>query len=158
METSKNVAGQVILGTILAEAYLRSGELKTAEKTLQKCLALATSSGMKLYVGWPRRLLGEVAFESNPHQATEPLAAPHFEAAVSILRDIDVEPELALAYAAYGRLLKSQGRTCEARDNFTRALEIFDRLGILAEPDKMRAELAALPESGAFPLLSAQVS
>jgi hypothetical protein len=71
METSKNVAGQVITGTILAEAYLRSGELKAAEKTLQKCLVLATSSGMKFYVGWIPRLLGEVALESNPHQATE---------------------------------------------------------------------------------------
>jgi hypothetical protein len=35
----------------------------------------------------------------------------------------------------------------EACDYLTRALEIFERLGTRIEPDKVRAELAALPRS-----------
>jgi len=90
------------------------------------------------------RLMGEVALALNPGQVAEPLAAPHFEAGISILRDIKAESELAGAYAGYGRLHKQQGRTTEAREYFTRALVIFDRLGILIEPDRVRSELAAL--------------
>jgi hypothetical protein len=52
---------------------------------------------------------------------------------------------LALAYASYDRFHNQQGRIAEARDYLTRALEIFERLGTLIEPDKVRAELAELP-------------
>jgi hypothetical protein len=83
----------------------------------------------------------------NPGQVTEPLAAPHFEASISVLGDIKSENELALAYTGYGSVHKHQGRTVEARDYFARALEIFERLGTLVEPDKVRADLAALPAS-----------
>jgi tetratricopeptide (TPR) repeat protein len=93
------------------------------------------------------RLLGEVALERNPGQLAEPLAAPRLEASMSVLRDIKSENELALAYTGYGRLHKNQGRMAEARDYFARALEIFERRGTLVEPDKVRAELAALPAS-----------
>jgi tetratricopeptide (TPR) repeat protein len=91
-----------------------------------------------------RRLLGEIAVERDPGQVAEPLAAPEFEASISILRDIKAENELALAYAGYGRLHKQRGRVTEARDYFDRALAIFDRLGTFVEPDKVRAELAQL--------------
>ncbi len=102
---------------------------------------------MKYYAGWLHRILGEVALKRNPGQLAEPFAAPHFEASISVLRDIKSENELALAYTGYGRLQKHQGRMAEARDYFTRALEIFERRGTLVEPDKVRAELSALPAS-----------
>ena len=91
------------------------------------------------------RLLGEIALERNPEQLSEPLAAPQFEAGISILRDIKAEDDLACAYAGYACLHKRQGRTAQAHEYFSRALEIFERLGTLVEPDKVRAELAALP-------------
>jgi predicted ATPase len=37
------------------------------------------------------------------------------------------------------------GREFSARHYLARALEIFERLGTLIEPDRIRAELAALP-------------
>ena len=43
-----------------------------------------------------------------------------------------------------GRLLKLRGEYGEARRYLTDALEIFERLGTLLEPDKVRKELAAL--------------
>ena len=52
---------------------------------------------------------------------------------------------MALLYAGYARLHKRQGRLAEARDYLARALEIFERLGTLIEPDKVRAELAEMP-------------
>ena len=146
-EATQWIPGQVFARAYLGEAYLRLGELDDAKQTVQKGLELALRCGMKFYVGYLHRLLGEVALKRNPKQLAEPLAAPHFEASISVLRDIKSENELALAYTGYGRLHKHQGRTAEARDYFARALEIFERLRTLMEPDKVRAELAALPAS-----------
>jgi len=149
-EATQWVPGQVFARTYRGEAYLRLGELDDAEQTVQKGLDLAIRCGMKYYVGYLQRILGEVALKRNPEQLAEPLAVPHFQASISVLRDIKSENELALAYTGYGRVHKHQGRTAEARDYFARALEIFERLGTLVEPDKVRAELAALPASSRF--------
>jgi len=44
-----------------------------------------------------------------------------------------------------GRLDKLRGEHAEARGYLTQALEIFERLGTLIEPDKVRKVLAELP-------------
>lgn len=69
----------------------------------------------------------------------------HFEKSISILQEIKGENELALAYSGYGRFHKQQGNTKQAREYLTNALGIFERLGTLIEPDKVRQELAELP-------------
>jgi len=55
---------------------------------------------------------------------------------------------LALAYAGYGRYHKQKGQIAQAREYLMKALEIFERLGTLIEPDKVREELAKLPKEG----------
>ena len=62
-----------------------------------------------------------------------------------MLQEINAENELALAYAGYGRLQKQQGQFAQAREYLTKALEIFERLGTLIEPDKVREVLTELP-------------
>ena len=64
-----------------------------------------------------------------------------------MLGEIKAENELALAYAGYGRLQMQQGQFAQAREYLTKALEVFDRLGTLIEPDKLRVILAELPEA-----------
>lgn len=59
---------------------------------------------------------------------------------------IDAENELALAYVGYGRLHQQQGNITLAREYLTRALAIFERLGTLGEPDRVRQALAELSE------------
>ena len=103
---------------------------------------MAERCGVRYYVGFAQRLLGEIALKTNPTQA-----APHFEKSIAIFREIKAENELALAYAGYGRLHKKQGEIAQAREYLTKALEIFERLGTLIEPDKVREELAGLPEA-----------
>jgi len=69
---------------------------------------------------------------------------PHFDKAISILEKMKAENDLALAYSGIGRYLKRQGNTEKAREYLTKALEIFERLRTLIEPDKVREELADL--------------
>jgi hypothetical protein len=50
-----------------------------------------------------------------------------------------------LAYTGYVRLHKKEGNIPQAREYLSKALENFERLGTLIEPDKVRRELDALP-------------
>ena len=62
-----------------------------------------------------------------------------------MFQKINAENDLALAYAGYGRLQKQQGQFAQAREYLTKALEIFERLVTLIEPDKVKKILAELP-------------
>lgn len=93
------------------------------------------------YVAQAHRLLGEIALKTNLDQA-----GPRFEKSIAIFREINAKNELAPAYVGYGRLHKQQGNIAQAREYLNQALEIFERLGTLIDPDKVREELAGLPE------------
>ena len=126
---------------ILGEGHWLAGEYDKAEQILGEGLELAERLEFRFQSGWAQRLLGEVAMEVNPTQAT-----PYFEKSIGVLREIKAENELALAYSGYGRFYKLQGNIDQAREYLEKALEIFERLGTLIEPDKVRKELADLPK------------
>ena len=134
------VVGQLFFQSALGEEYCRAGELDKAKDTLEELRELAERCGGRPWLGWCHRTLGEVALKTDSAGA-----GPHFDRALSIFREIKAENELALAYAGVGRLRKLQGEYAEARRYLTQALAIFERLGTLIEPDKVRKELAELP-------------
>ena len=125
----------------LGEGYWLAGEDDKARQMLEEALEIADRCGARYYVGFTHRLLGEIVLKTNPGQA-----AAYFEKSIAIFREIKAENEFALAYAGYGRLHKQQGKVGQAREYLTKALEIFERLGTLLEPDKVREELADLPK------------
>ena len=136
-------------GTFLGEAYWRAGRLEEARGTLDATGELALQAGLRFYLGQAQRLLGEVAWQADPTPEGAERAAAHFGRSLAVLREIGAENELALAHAGYGRLCHQRGQTAEARQHLTRALEIFDRLGTLGEPERTRATLAELTGSQA---------
>jgi tetratricopeptide (TPR) repeat protein len=127
----------------LGEGYWLAGEDDKARQTLEEGLEIAERCGARYYLGWAQRILGEIAMKTDPAQA-----AGHFKKSIAVLQETKAENELALAYAGYGRLHKQQGQIGQAREYLTKALEIFERLGTLIEPDKVREELAKLPKEG----------
>jgi tetratricopeptide (TPR) repeat protein len=135
------MAFETPLRCYLGEGYWLAGEEKKARQTLEEGLEMAERYGARYYIGFAHRVLGEITLKTNPDQA-----APHFEKSITVLQKIKAENELAMAYAGYGRLHKQKGQTLQAREHLTRALEIFERLGTLIEPDKVREELDKLPD------------
>jgi len=135
------MAFETPLRCYLGEGYWLAGEEEKARQTLEEGLEMAERCGARYHVGFAHRVLGEIAMKTNPAQAE-----PHLEKSIAVLREIKAENELALAYAGYGRLHKQKGQTLQAREHLTKALEIFERLGTLIEPEKIREELAGLPE------------
>ena len=126
----------------LGEGYWLAGEDDKARQTLEKVLEITDRCEARYYSAFAQRLLGEIALKPNPTQAES-----HFEKSIAIFRDIKAENELAMAYVGYGRLHKQQGEIAQAREYLTKALEIFERLGTLIEPDKVKEELAGLREA-----------
>ena len=125
----------------LGEGYWLAREYDKATRTLKECLKFSERLGMKFYSGSAHRLLGELTLKTNPSQA-----ATHFEQCIAIFGKIKAENELAKTYTGCGRFYKQQGNMTQAREYLTKALEIFERLGTLIEPDKLREELAGLPD------------
>jgi tetratricopeptide (TPR) repeat protein len=134
------VAGVIPTTCTLGAGYWLAGEDDKARQTLEEGLEIADHCGATYYVGWAHRFLGEIALKANPARAVS-----HFEKSIAVLQEIKAENDLALAYAGYGRLQKQQNQFAQAREYLMKALEIFERLGTLIEPDKVREILAELP-------------
>ncbi len=134
--------GEVETLLCLGEGYYLAGEYNKAKQMLKECLNLSHRFGIKCYVAGARRLLGEISLKTNPAQA-----AVHFEKSISIYQEIKAENELAKAYTGYGRFHKQNENIVQARVYLTKALEIFERLGTLIEPYKVRKELTSSPEA-----------
>jgi len=125
----------------LADGYWLAGEREKAKQTAEELLAIAEDCGSRYFIGYAHFLLGELSLRDDPG-----LAANYFEKSITVLREIKAENVLAMAYSGLGRYHKQQGNMEEARKYLTNALEIFERLGTLTEPDKVRKELAELPQ------------
>jgi len=127
----------------LGEAYIMAHRLDEAEELLENLLATAEPADWGLTIGPSHRLLAEVALGRDTDGTLE-TARFHVERAISILSEQHAAHELACAYVSYGRVERRLGRVREARDHFGRSLEIFERLGTLIEPDRVREALAEL--------------
>jgi tetratricopeptide (TPR) repeat protein len=133
-------ATYIVLG-FRGEAFWLVRQYDEARNNLEESLGLIIRCGARSHFGWVHRILGEIALETNPDEAL-----PHFEKCIEIGQGIKAENDVALAYSGMGRYHKQQGNVEEARKCLTYALEIFERLGTLIEPDKIRKELADLSQ------------
>jgi class 3 adenylate cyclase/tetratricopeptide (TPR) repeat protein/ribosomal protein L40E len=133
---------EVGIGLILGEAYMQAGEYEKANHILKKYIELAERYEVKCFTPYAFRILGEVTLKTDPAQAAE-----YFEKSIGISQMVKAENELALTYADYGRYYKQIGDIVQAREYLIKALKIFERLGTLIEPDKIKIELAELLET-----------
>jgi len=124
----------------LGEAYFRAGELDQARATLEQAIEVAEPRGMLFMVAPAQRLLGEVLLAANRLEESQ----VRFMQSIELLQRFKAENEVALARAGYGRLLAKQGRVEEGRALLEQALAVFERLGAIGEPERVRAQIAAL--------------
>jgi tetratricopeptide (TPR) repeat protein len=142
LQTGHRRPGIIPATCTLGAGYWLAGEDDKARQTLEEGLEIAEQCGAMYYVGWAHRFLGEIALKVDPAWAVS-----YFEKSIAVFQEIKAENDVALAYVGYGRLQKQQGQFAQAREYLTKALEIFERLVTLIEPDKVKKILAELPEA-----------
>jgi tetratricopeptide (TPR) repeat protein len=129
-------------GMVLGEAYFLAGEHEKAHQVLKRYIELAERHEIKCYTSYAYRILGEVVLETDADQAVK-----YFKKSIDISQEIKTENELALVYADYGRYYRQKGDIVQSREYLIKALEIFERLSTLIEPEKIRKELAEMSET-----------
>lgn len=128
-------------GFFLCDLLVAVGDYQGAGEVAGELLELAEPCGGKWCAGIARRCLGEAAIYVGSAKEAE----AHLKESLTIPDSIRAENEAALARAALGRLRMKQRRWREARRHLTEALETFERLGTLIEPDRVKKDLASLP-------------
>ncbi|MGD9043925.1 MAG: tetratricopeptide repeat protein [Desulfobacterales bacterium] len=141
-QVARFVPSEIMARTYLGEGYWLAKEFDKSRRMLEEVLNIAEPLKMRYYIGWAHRLLGEIALKTNSNQAIS-----QFEKSIAIFHEIKAENELALTFVSYGRLHNEKGQIEKSREYLTKALEIFEQLGTLLEPDKVREILAELSKA-----------
>jgi class 3 adenylate cyclase/tetratricopeptide (TPR) repeat protein len=123
----------------LADAYLFVGEASRAQALAEDVLPTVRDAGYRYFEGMAERLLGASLVTADP--AT---AAQHLDVGRRILEEVGARNEVAKALVAEADLRRAARDLTGARERLARALAIFEALGTLDEPPRVRAALAAL--------------
>jgi hypothetical protein len=120
----------------LSEAYLQKGQRSHAQQLIEEVLATSRECGYRHLEGVAHRLLGECLTPNDLARATI-----HLAEAVRILEDIGAQNEFAKALAATGGIRRVAKDSVGTRQFLERALTIFEALGTVDEPRRVKAAL-----------------
>ena len=126
----------------LAEAYLSQDAPVRARAVLEEVLTTTGRLGYRHLEGVAERLFAESLVHEDRRAAEA-----HVERAIGILERVGAQNELAKALVDHAELCRLTGDLPSARERLERALAIFESLGTLHEPKRVRAKLGALHAS-----------
>jgi len=128
----------------LADSLVRSGDRQSGRTLAAAVLATSESVGYRHLEGVAHRVLGESLTADDGDAATV-----HLERAHRVLDETGARSELAKALVAEAALRAARGDSDDARRLLGEAGRIFEALGTVDEPDRLRAALQALPGGAA---------
>jgi tetratricopeptide (TPR) repeat protein len=128
-----------VFTSCLAEGYLRAGRRADARAALDRVERLGREVGYRHLQGVAHRLLAESLAPDD-----EATARHHADTAIAILDEVGAANELARALATRAEIARRAGQGADARPLLERALFVFESLGTLDEPPRVRALLAEL--------------
>jgi tetratricopeptide (TPR) repeat protein len=126
----------------LGEAYVRQARPAEARALFERVLGMSRELGYRYFEGVAHRLLGESLVTDAPSDATQ-----HLDAATKILEEVDARNEYAKIFVAQAELRRAAGDRAEAVQLLERALGIFEALGTLDEPPRVRTALGTVQDS-----------
>jgi len=133
----------------LAEGHLRRGDRAAAQVLTDDALETSRAMGYLHFEGLACWLMGECLAPEAPASAE-----PYVETAMGVLGRIGARSDLARAMATRAALRQAAGDVNAARQLLGRAYAIFEALGTLDEPARVKSALAALDRGSKIPLLA----
>jgi tetratricopeptide (TPR) repeat protein len=136
-----NRAGEACVLDELGTLHTRLSQPGLAAGFHRRALDIVTAIGQREGEVWALNGLGEAAhLDGRPAEALA-----HHQAAHTIAADIGDHDQQARAHAGLGAAHRALGRTALARRHLRHAVTLYAELGV-PEPDRLRADLAALDE------------
>jgi len=123
----------------LGEGYLATGELELARAAAEDVLTASGETGYRHLEALARQLLGESFLESDT-----PAASRYIDESVEALRRSGARNHLARALVTQAAVRRRQGDGPGARTALEESLAIFEEMGTLYEPERVREALAML--------------
>jgi class 3 adenylate cyclase/tetratricopeptide (TPR) repeat protein len=123
----------------LGEGYLAAGERELARAAAEEVLSASAETGYRHLNALARRLLGESLRSTDPAAASE-----HIRQAVEAFRQSGARHHLAQALASDAAVRRRRGDRAGARAALEESLIIFEEIGTLDEPGRVREALAML--------------
>jgi tetratricopeptide (TPR) repeat protein len=123
----------------LADSHLRAGDAAAARSLVEETLATSREAGYRYFEGLTERLLGTALIDDDPTAATH-----HLQAALDILEPAGVRNDVAKILVAQAELRRTEGDIGSARALLERALAMFEALGTIDEPMRVRKILSWL--------------
>src|SRR5437899_11622659 len=121
----------------------RPSTLLLTSSVVEGMLGATRERGYRHLEGVAERLLGESLVAEDRAAAKE-----HLGAATRILEEVGARNELAKTWMAQATLRRAEGDEAGALTLARRALALFEELGTLDEPGRVRAWLASAPARG----------
>ena len=143
MEMAERIGSQ----SALSEAYCEVAEVHFAKADLEKAreycnlaLSLATEMDRKKDVGAIKSILGKVYRECNMWKES----IENFEESLRIFKEIGQKFEEAATHSEFGLMWEQNGDKAKGKVHHTKAIELFDVLGLSKRAAEAREALAAL--------------
>ena len=132
----------------LAEGYLLAGEMMAAGPLIEEVLSKSRQTGYLYLEGLANRFMGEYLCHQSPVVAMQ-----HVDEAQRIFKAIDAQNDLAKTLMTRAKLDRHRGNFSGARGLLEEAGALFERLGTLDEPARVKSAMVALePGSPTQPL------
>jgi len=107
----------------LSEAYLLAGQIAKASTLAGQALALCRDHKQRGYQAWALRLLGAIAFQSNPPEIES--AAAHYQQALALADELGMRPLQAHCHHGLGTLYAATGQREQARAALSAAIALY---------------------------------
>jgi tetratricopeptide (TPR) repeat protein len=124
----------------LGEAYLRAGRLDDAITQAQRALEFARAHQEPGYEAYALRLLGEIAAQCEPPEATP--AEVHYQQALALAKTLGMHPLQAHCHRGLGTLYSAQDRPPLARDELSAAMALYQAMDMTFWLPQVKAALA----------------
>ncbi len=136
--------GHSLVLALLAEGYLRAERLDDASRTAGDALALARKHGERGWEALTLRLLGELAVERSPAEATGRL-----QEALTLATELGMRPLLAHCRLGLGEACRHAGDRARAQRETDAALAEYRALGMPYWTERAERALRAVHSGGA---------
>jgi tetratricopeptide (TPR) repeat protein len=123
LEQAVSEGGHALWTTRLSEAYLLAGQIAKARTLAGQALALSHDRKERGHQAWARRLLGEIASQSDPPESES--AEAHYRQALSLADALGMRPLQAHCHRALGMLYATIGQQEQARVELSTAINLY---------------------------------